>query len=202
VLGDNFVEGKRTMNTVMKKTKRAAMVTLIVGLGVGLGIGVWSAKTSRASTAREQSSSTSKNAVDWDPVQQMEQMQREIDHAIRRATQQFEASSKAAFSQPSVGYSSSFDLRDRKDHYELRAYLPDAKASDVNVKIDNDRTLEIKVTQRKQETKNTAGGNASFTELGEYEQLITLPEPVRSSEMKIDRQDHEVVITIPKANAT
>jgi HSP20 family molecular chaperone IbpA len=190
------------MDTVSKKTKRAGIVTLIAGLAIGLGIGVCSAKTSYASTAPEQSGSTSKSSTEWDPVQQMEQMQQEIDHAIRRATQEFEASSKAAFFQPSVGYSSSFDLRDRKDHYELRAYLPDVKAADVNVKIDNDRTLDIQVTQHKQETKNTAGGNASFTELGKYEQVITLPEPVRSSEMKINRQDHEVVITIPKANAT
>ncbi len=100
---------------------------------------------------------------------------------------------------PDAGYSSSFDLHDRKDHFELRAYLPDAKASDVNVRIDNDQTLHVGVTQRKQQTKSTSGGSASLTELGHYEQVVTLPEPVKSSEMKIDRHGHEIVITIPKA---
>jgi HSP20 family molecular chaperone IbpA len=74
------------------------------------------------------------------------------------------------------------------------------KASDVNVKIDNDRVLHARVTQRNQETKSTGGGNATFTELGTYEQVVTLPEPVKSEEMKIDRHGHEVPITIPKAN--
>jgi HSP20 family molecular chaperone IbpA len=129
-------------------------------------------------------------------------MRQEIDRAIGRATEQFEANPSAAWSHPSVGYSSSFDLQDRGDHYELRAYLPDVKASDVNVQIDNDRTLHVSVTQRKEETKNTSQGNTRFTELGNYEQVVTLPEPVQSSEMKIDRHDHEVVITIPKAKAT
>jgi len=31
---------------------------------------------------------------------------------------------------------------------------------------------------------------------------VTLPEPVKSSEMKIERKGHEVVITVPKANAS
>jgi HSP20 family molecular chaperone IbpA len=93
-------------------------------------------------------------------------------------------------------------LSNQVQHYELHACLPDVKASDENVKIDNDRTLHVSVTQRKEETKKTSSGSASFEELGKYEQVITLPEPVRSSEMKIDRHDHEVVVTIPKASTS
>lgn len=196
------------MNMTWKKRKRTGVPTLIVGLAVGLGISVLFVRSLQANdppapgnTPRQQAS-TSNASPEWDPFRQMQQMQQEIDRAIHRATEEFEAGSKAALFQPGIGYSSSFDLQDRKDHYELHAYLPDVKASDVNVKVDNDRTLHISVTQRKQETKKTSGGSASFTELGKYEQVITLPEPVRSSDMKIDRQDHEVVITIPKANAT
>ena len=57
-------------------------------------------------------------------------------------------------------------------------------------------------TQRKQETKNISGSTTSFSELGQYEQVVTLPEPVKSNEMRIDRHGHEILITIPKANAT
>ena len=60
-------------------------------------------------------------------------------------------------------------------------------------------SLHVGVTRRKEETKSTSGGSGSFTELGHYEQVVTLPEPVKSSEMKVDRHDHEIVITIPKA---
>jgi HSP20 family molecular chaperone IbpA len=190
------------MDTVTKKANRAAKVTLIVGLAIGLGISVWSAKTSHASTVPGQQTATSEKNTEWDPLREMERMQEEIDRAIRRATRQFEAAPNAAWFHPSAGYSSSFDLEDRGDHYELRAYLPDVKASDVNVKIDNDRTLHVSITQRKEETKKTSSGSASFKELGKYEQVVTLPEPVRSSEMKIERHDHEVLVTIPKANPT
>jgi len=84
----------------------------------------------------------------------------------------------------------------------LRAYLPQVNASDVNVRVDNDRTLHVSVTQRKQQKKDTTNGSESFTDLGQYEQVVTLAEPVKSGEMKIERSGHEIVITIPKSNST
>jgi HSP20 family molecular chaperone IbpA len=62
--------------------------------------------------------------------------------------------------------------------------------------------LHVSVKQQKQQTKNTKNGSASITELGQYDQVVTLPEPVRSQDMKIDRHGHEIVITIPKANSS
>jgi HSP20 family molecular chaperone IbpA len=197
------------MDTIKKRTTLVGIVTLIVGLALGLGSGVWFVKNSQAGNAPAAQLTLGSTAPkdeplfgkqdDWDPFRQMERMQEEIDRAIRNATEQFRLGPGATVFRPNAGYSSSFDLRDRKDHYELRAYLPDVKASDVNVRIDNERTLHVSVTQRKQETKNANGGSASVTELGQYEQVVTLPEPVKSSEMKIDRNGHEIVITIPKA---
>ena len=129
-------------------------------------------------------------------------MQQEIDLAIRNMAEQFQLAPDAALVRRNAGYSSSFDLRDREDHYELRAYLPDVNASDVNVQVDNDRTVHVSVSQRKQERKNTTVGSESFTQVGKYEQIVTLPEPVKSSDMRIDRRGHEVVITISKSKPT
>jgi HSP20 family molecular chaperone IbpA len=184
------------------------IVTLIAGLALGLGIGVWSVKNSQASNApnarinSDNQESIVTRSDEWDPFRQMERMQEEIDRAIRNATEQFQLGPGATAFRPEAGYSSSFDLRDRKDRFELRAYLPGVKASDVNVKIDNDRTLHVSVTQRKQETKKTSGVNATVTELGQYEQVVTLPQPVKSSDMKIERNGHELVITVPKAKTS
>ena len=215
------------MNEMKRKTTMVGIVTAIIGLAVGLGIGLWGIKTSHASNNTPASSSqsttakpgsnptgsrpigkdqdqdsllTSRDWDHWDPFRDMERMHEEIDRAIRDATEKFSVAPGATTARPDAGYSSSFDLHDRKDHYELRAYLPDVNASDVNVKIDDDQTLRVSVKQHKQETNKTRNGSASVTELGEYEQVVTLPEPVRSQDMKVDRHGHEIVITIPKAN--
>jgi HSP20 family molecular chaperone IbpA len=211
------------MDEVKRKTTTVGIVTLIVGLVVGIGIGVWGIKTSNANNAPASvaasgtasvGANSSSNAIDqnkdqdpllidknWNPFTELERMQKQIDRAIRDATEDFAFAPGTNMFKPDVGYSSSFDLRDRKDHYELHAYLPDVNPSDVNVKIDNDQTLRVSVKQQKQETKNTKNGSASITQLGEYEQVVTLPEPVRSQDMKINRNGHEIVITIPKANS-
>ena len=200
-------------NTKRKKTL-AGVVTLIIGLALGLGVGVWGVRSSyasgaSASSATSATTSPAKNDMaeaspagteEWDPFRRLEQMQTEIDRAIRHATEQFEVGNRTSIFRPDAGYSSQFDLRDRKDHFELRAYLPDAEASDVNVKVDNDRVLHVSVDHRKQEMKKDSAHEARMTELGRYEQVVTLPEAVRSNEMKIERNGHEVIITIPKAN--
>jgi HSP20 family molecular chaperone IbpA len=207
-----------------------AIVGLVVGLGIGVwGIKTSNASNpptatshtrssatasnyTNANTARTNSSSTMDQNKDedswlspkdwdhWDPFRDMERMQEQIDRAIHDATEKFSFGQGATAFPPVAGYSSSFDLRDRKDHYELRAYLPDVNPANVNVKIDNDRMLHVSVKQQRQQTKNTNNGSASISELGQYEQVVTLPEPVRSQDMKIDRHGHEIVITIPKAN--
>jgi HSP20 family molecular chaperone IbpA len=195
-----------------KKTTLVGIVTLIVGLGLGLGIGVWGSN-SRASSvptnASKSQSATAKSETkepdvlrdDWDPFREIEQMQEEINRTIRRATERFQLGPSATLFGPDAGYSSSFGLRDRKDHFELRAYLPDVEASDVSVKVDDDRVLHLSVGQKKQETKKENGGESRVTELGHYEQVVTLPEPVKGSEMKIDREGHELIVTIPKAKS-
>ncbi len=212
------------MDSMKKRTTTIGIITLIIGLLLGVGIGVWGIRDMSASSgattasanagstasaspaARSESQSDRDRPMDkdqsdlWDPFAQMERMQQEIDRAIRDATERFQLGPGATAFRPDMGYASSFDLRDRKDHFEVRAYLPDAEASDVNVKIDNDRTLRVTVGHKKQEVKNDPNAEARITELGQYEQVVTLPEPVNSADMKIDRKGHEVVITIPKAN--
>jgi HSP20 family protein len=202
------------METLKNKTTLVGIVTLIVGLGLGLGIGVWGVSKSQASAPRTASEKTTSQTTakieskqssmlrdDWDPFREMQQMQEEIDRTIRRATERFQLGPSASLFRPDTGYSSSFDLGDKNDHFELRAYLPDVEASDVSVKIDDDRVLHVSVAQKKQETKTGNGSESSITALGHYEQVVTLPEPVKGSDMKIDRNGHELVITIPKAKS-
>ncbi len=143
------------METIKKKTTMVGVTTLIVGLALGLGIGVWGIRSMQASSPAAPKAQTPPKAEaqepsvargeEWNPFREMERMQQEIDRVIRNATEQFQIGPSASVFRPDAGHSSSFDLRDRKDHFELRAYLPDAEASDVNVKIDNDKTLHVSV---------------------------------------------------------
>jgi HSP20 family molecular chaperone IbpA len=82
------------------------------------------------------------------------------------------------------GFASSVDLRERNDKYVARIYLPAGDTSKVNATI-KDGNLDIHM-----------GGGAAKN--GNFEQVITLPQPVRADEMHIDRKPNMVVITVPK----
>ena len=196
------------MEVLKRKSTLVAALTLILGVGLGLGIGTWTSRSDAASSSskpatveREESRRPSiSRSGEWDPFREMERMQAEIDRAIRRATEQFRLGPGTEPFSRDLSYSSSLDVRDRDDRFEVRAWLPDAETKDVKVTTEGEQTLRVKVSHRKEQKKDDA--QSVFRELGHYEQVVTLPEPVNSKEMKVDTRDHELVITIPKAKAS
>jgi len=97
------------------------------------------------------------------------------------------------------GYSLSLDVRDMKNHFEVEAFLPDTKLSDVKVSLQNNRTLKVEVNNQENDTSGRKNATTSVAEWGQYEQVVQLPEPVKADEMKIERKNHELLITLPKA---
>jgi HSP20 family molecular chaperone IbpA len=196
------------METLKKKSTLLAAVTLIIGVALGAGIVTWTNRSEAASSLSKPTAKTEERgsvitrSEDWDPFREMERMQEEIDRVVRRATDSFRMSSGAMPFTRDFGYSSSLDVRDRKDHFEVRAYLPDAETKDVKVKTEGDQTLRVSVSHRRQQKKEADGERAVASEFGTYEQLVTLPEPVKVDEMKVDTRDNEIVVTIPKAKAS
>ncbi|MGE5213301.1 MAG: Hsp20/alpha crystallin family protein [Nitrospirota bacterium] len=88
---------------------------------------------------------------------------------------------------------SSVNLREQNNKYVARVYLPHFDTSKADVKIDRNGVLHI-----------VANGNTSVkdkTEAEHYEQSITLPNPVQSEKMKVQRKPDLLVITVPEQTA-
>ena len=195
------------MEMLKRKSTVLAALTLLIGVGLGLGIGMWTSRSDAASSSKPASVEKEElrtpsltRSGEWDPFREMERMQDEIDRAIRRATEQFRLGPGNAPFSRDLSYSSSLDVRNREDHFEIRAYLPDAETKDVKVTTEGEQTLRVKVTHRKEQKKENDDAQAVFRELGHYEQVVTLPEPVKANDMKVDTREHELVITVPKAS--
>jgi HSP20 family molecular chaperone IbpA len=203
------------MNTIGNKIIRTnkTSTTLIIGaitLAAGLAIGVAAAKAGGSAGAKtdatasgQSHASPSVSRLDqWNPFQQMRQMQAQMDQMFNQMTRQFQSEPGFNGFADIPGYSLSLDVRDLKDHYEVRAYLPDAKASNVHVNLTNDQTLKVEVDRQQtaKSNRSSAGTNAltRVTDWGQYEQTVQLPTPVKTDQMKINRKGHELIITIPK----
>ncbi len=91
------------------------------------------------------------------------------------------------------GLVSSFDLRDQKHNYVVRLYLPNVDTSKVNARVEND---VLHVTVAAEQNKN----GTSKTE--RYEQIVSLPGPVQSDKMQIERKKDLVVINLPKSSSS
>jgi HSP20 family molecular chaperone IbpA len=127
-------------------------------------------------------------------------MQLNMDRMFDQMTSHFGQRPRQAVHADEPNYSLSLRLKDVKDHYEVRARLPDAEASDVKVSLLDNQTLKVDVNDRSNESASTKGTNvgSDITEWNHYDEIIELPGPVKSEHMKVDRAKHELLVTLPK----
>jgi HSP20 family molecular chaperone IbpA len=198
----------------MNKTTTTVIIGFLT-LVAGLALGAAAAETGslpkiaqRAQTASSPAAQTAPEATsnvkpsglgNSNPFQEMRDMQAQIDQSFDKMVEQFRTDPQLSGFKDYPGYSLSLDVRDLKDRYEVQADLPDAKASDVNVSLKNGQTLNVEVSRKSTETSDQKNAATSVIELGQYDQMVRLPTPVKADQMKIQREGHELIITIPKA---
>jgi len=137
---------------------------------------------------------------DWDHdiFARMDQMRRDMDSVFENAFREFRGvpEHKGFFDEPRFG--SSLDLKEDGDHYTVRAYLPERSMQNVNVTVE-DRVLKIDATEQATTKKEGEPGTLQSTRKAAYSQLVTLPGPVQSGLMKVEKHEGMLVITLPKA---
>ena len=135
----------------------------------------------------------------WDPFQEIQKMQAQMDQEFNQMFQQFRTQPQFNAFQGNPNYSLSLNVQELKDIYEVRAYLPDAKASDVHVTLENGQTLKVEINSQQNKSSAQKNGSSQMSEWGQYEQVIQLPGPVKTDQMKVKQEGHELIITIPKS---
>lgn len=92
------------------------------------------------------------------------------------------------FGQSSI--SSTMNLREDKDKYVARFYLPNAENANVQANVTNG---ELHITARTQQKANNTAEKSNL------EEVMTLPKPVLADKIAIDRKQNMVTISIPKS---
>ncbi|HVE17402.1 MAG TPA: Hsp20/alpha crystallin family protein, partial [Chthoniobacterales bacterium] len=83
------------------------------------------------------------------------------------------------------------DIQEKGNNYVVRAKVPAEATKNLKVAVDNDRVL--KITAQNEDTAANQYQSSNFT------QVFTLPGPVQSGKMKVENENGDVVITLPKA---
>ena len=195
-----------------RKLAIAAGSLAIFAAGTLLGIGVthhaYAVPTAAAATKSIHTPPTvdepkpdDSGYAEWNPLQEIRNMQLDMDRMFDEMTTHFGRQPRQSALADNPSYSLSLRLKDADDHYEVRARLPDAKASDVKVSLLDPQTLKVNVSERSNGSANPTGANAGsdITEWDTYDEVIELPGPVKSEQLKVDRAKHELLVTLPKA---
>lgn len=197
-----------------RKSCAAGFWTGLLLLIIGLVVGAFGSKfywqkssTTALNDSGTKAALTAKPAINsdgtsqfsqWDPLQQMSEMQAEVDQVFQRSLAQISAKGTPAIAQVKPGYSLSMDVRDLKDRYQVRAFLPDTRPSDVAVNLKGNE-LNVDMSKKLVEKPTAKNGETALSEWGNYQETVQLAGPLKDSQMKVERLPHELIITVPKA---
>jgi HSP20 family protein len=134
----------------------------------------------------------------WDQLPDLRKIQDNIDRMFNDPLARFGGGNSLGGFTAKPSYSLALNVRDLKDHFEVNAPLPDAKASDVDVRLKDDHTLEVEVSHK---VVSENGKGSTEKSWGQYAQTTQLPAPVQVDKMKVERKDHDLHIILPKTNA-
>jgi HSP20 family molecular chaperone IbpA len=134
-------------------------------------------------------------ASDWDQrmIDEMRQMERRMNSLFESGFP------NNAFNGTNVlQLGSAVNVEDQKDKYVVHFALPTHDVSNVSVNL-KDGELRLTAREQKQTPKNPSETAPKTVERGEYEEMITIPGPVKEDEMQVNRQANAVIVTLPKA---
>ena len=67
----------------------------------------------------------------------------------------------------------------------------------INVTVE-DRTLKIEAKEQETSKREDKDGALHSTRKAAYSQILTLPGPVQSEKMKVEKKENMMVVTLPK----
>jgi HSP20 family molecular chaperone IbpA len=140
-------------------------------------------------------SGTNTVIADWDQrmIDDMHRMEAQMDQVFRNA---FPSDILSGANMQRLG--SSVNVENQKDKYIVHFTLPGHDLNNVKVDFENGE-LHLAAQEEKKTSSNAAPNTMQSIERGHYDEVITLPSPVKENEMKVNRQANAVIVTLPKA---
>lgn len=135
---------------------------------------------------------------DRDIMDGMERMRRDMDRIFDDSFSSFKFLPDYTGWFDQYRFSSTYEIKEEGDNYVVRAYLPNRNMQNVSVEVvgqvlEIDAQAEDSGSQPKnKDEKETMVHRARYT------QNVTLPGPVNSIKMKVERKDNMLVVTLPK----
>jgi HSP20 family molecular chaperone IbpA len=207
------------MKTYYLKNHARVLTTGLISLGLGVaGITGLAAAPSDSNPNNTPSQSdavtannngnapaNNNNAQSWEHQfnDRMQHIQKEMDDLVRDSMSSMDLTGGAFAGWPK--FDASATVQDHGNAYVATFDLPKRDLSNVKVAV-RDGILSVKASAETEQpvantvssSKNSKAPQDENVMLNEYEQLVTLPGPVDSSKVKVDKHGDSITVTIPK----
>jgi len=142
------------------------------------------------------------NPDTWNPFDEMEQMQRNMNHMFDNAFGRFGMSPRFRNILAEKAFSPNLDLQEEKNRYVARMDLPGADMGNIEAKVE-DQVLTVKGKREEVVERSDKDGRTVVHErrMGEFERSIALPEAVDAKSMETKYENGILTITLPKAKS-
>ena len=131
----------------------------------------------------------------WDPNGQFKQMQQQMDKLMNQMS-----TASSLFDQQEFGMATAtpkISMQEEADKYKVVVEVPKGQKVEINTDVSGNKlTIEGKVKQTNADQSNSA--HEQSLSVSQFSQTMQFPEPVKDSDVKIQHNDNQIVITVPK----
>ncbi len=188
-------------------------ILIIIGIVLLLVIGVQSyytyklsqqvqrlsASKSITTTQSQPLSSFNWQTDKWNPFEEFQKMQNEMNSIFGQFHSHLNNTPSAIFK--GFNFHPTIDLKEEKDRFIVKADIPGADESSINVTVENQQLKISAKTHKTHEEKSGADILRSERFIGQFERVITLPSAVNTAKMTTQYENGVLTVTIPKSQS-
>jgi len=167
---------------------------------VGASVALAAPLNSKAPSANDKWFNDQFDPNEWNPFEEMQQMQQQMDHMFANAYGHFNMSPNFQGIVQGEAFAPNLDVEEDANQYVVRVDLPGMEKANMDVQVE-DNTLTIKGKREETIERNDQNGKIEVQErrMGRFERSIELPGAVDDAHMQTAYKDGILTITLPKA---
>ncbi len=140
---------------------------------------------------------------DWNPFQELNRMQRQIDRALDLTAPQWELSRDLA---AVPAFAPTCDVRETDSHFLMSYDLPGVKKEDVKISLqDGVLTVSGERKEERHENERTEKGRGQYVGerfYGAFQRSFSVPNEVKAEQIETEFKDGVLRVAVPKIESS
>ena len=132
----------------------------------------------------------------WDPFEEMQRMQEEMDRMLQDSFSWGGATSKGMF-QNNMFYDDTFDMKEEKDKYVIEFDMSGLDQEKIDIQI-NEQSITVRGEYSEQTQQKQKDQYFSSKSYGTFLKSIPVPENADTAKIKSEKNSNKLIIILPK----